>query len=705
MKQQHHVRSTDLHWRHRSVRFLLGVFLAGTMGSCTGPMVPLTATVAASSPGATTSAAGGAAPGSQPTTSTGTGSASGSIGNGSSTAKYTLPSERNFAWNPGLMSKGGIPSFKSPICNSTPLVPTGTADDSAQINAQIGRCRAGSVVQLGAGTFLMGKGQYIAINKSVVLRGAGAGSTILKNHLNVFATPTFQQAADPTPVVIIGPGRWVNPDGEARCQGLTAYQPAHMQVLSTDAVKGSTSVTVANGSIFSPGEMVLLDETSGASWQPDVAQLSTFIWASPDYAVTWQLHKPAISGLDDPLATGVTPSTANNYAGTGTGNDAACWFSRQDRPQNEIKEIATVNRNTITFTSPLTKGYRASHYAELTNYSGSNAPVQNAGIEQVTLVGGGDGAVRFESTQYSWARNIEVTEWYGEGVAIDNSFRDELRDSYIHDAAWAEPGGAGYAISLAGGSSEALIENNVVVGANKVMVVRSSGAGSVVGYNYMDHGYIATTEAWIETGLNASHMVGSHMVLFEGNQSFNMDSDTTHGNSTYNVYFRNYSTSVRSIFKSDFTGHTVDDANNVPGPANHPKRAAGAMRYSYWMTYVGNVLGQPQVTKAARGYLDDQAKAPWIPTTWLMGWNDKSPYTVDTQVAATAVRDGNWDTLLGKQTWLNESAGTLPDSLYLTGKPAFFGSNRWPWVDPTTGATYTLPAQARYSAGTPNVVH
>jgi hypothetical protein len=551
----------------------------------------------------------------------------------------------------------------------------------------------------------MGKGQYITINKGVVLRGAAAGSTILKNPLNVFATPTFQQAADPTPLVIIGPGPWVNPDGDARCRGLTAYQPAHMQVLSTDAVQGSASVTVANGSIFSPGEMVLLDETSGASWQPDVAQLSAFIWASPDYAVTWQLHKPAISGLDDPLATGVTPSTANNYAGTGTGNDAACWFSRQDRPQNEIKEIATVNGNTITFTSPLTKSYRVSHYAELTTYSASNTPVQNAGIEQVTLVGGGNGAVRFESTLYSWARNIEVTEWYGEGVAIDNSFRDELRDSYIHDAAWAEPGGAGYAISLADGSSEALIENNVVVKANKVMVARSSGAGSVVGYNYMDHGYIATTEAWIEVGLNASHMVGSHMVLFEGNQSFNIDSDTTHGNSTYNVYFRNYSASVRSIFKSDYTGNSVDDANDVPGPANRPKRAAGAMCYTYWMTYVGNVLGQPQRATKARGYVDDQARAPWRPTTWLMGWNDKAPYTVDTRVAATAIRDGNWDTLLGKQTWLNGSAGPLPDSLYLTGKPAFFGSNSWPWVDPTTGTTYTLPAQARYSAGTPNVVH
>lgn len=226
MQQRQHVTSTDLPCRHRSVAFLLGIFLAGTTGGCSNPMVHLAATLQGSSPGATKSAAGRAASDCQSTNSTSTGSAGVRTGSGSSSAKYKLPSERNFPWNPGLMSKGGIPSSKSPICNSTPLVPTGTADDSAQINATIGRCRAGSIVQLGAGTFLMGKGQYIAISKSVVLRGAGAGSTILKNPLNVFATPTLQQAADTTPLVIVGPGRWVNPDGEARCQGLTAYQPA-----------------------------------------------------------------------------------------------------------------------------------------------------------------------------------------------------------------------------------------------------------------------------------------------------------------------------------------------------------------------------------------------------------------------------------------------------------------------------------------------
>src|SRR5262249_19621554 len=151
---------------------------------------------------------------------------------------------------------------------------------------------------------------------------------------------------------IVGPGQWVNADGDARCSGPTAYQTQYMQLLSADGVQGSSSITVANGSIFSAGQMVLLDETSGASWQPDVSHISTSVWASPDYAVTWPVHNPAFSA-DDPVQTGVTPSAANNYAGAGNGSDAGCWFSRTDRPQNEIKEIASVSGNTITFTSPL----------------------------------------------------------------------------------------------------------------------------------------------------------------------------------------------------------------------------------------------------------------------------------------------------------------------------------------------------------------
>jgi hypothetical protein len=54
-----------------------------------------------------------------------------------------------------------------------------------------------------------------------------------------------------------------------------------------------------------------------------------------------------------------------------------------------------------------------------------------------------------------------------------------------------------------------------------------------------------------------------------------------------------------------------------------------------------------------------------------------------------------------------DTAHALPNSLFLTQAPAFFSAGSgytWPPVDPL-GATqfYTLPAYARYQAGTPFV--
>ena len=274
---------------------------------------------------------------------------------------------------------------------------------------------------------------------------------------------------------------------------------------------------------------------------------------------------------------------------------------------------------------------------------------------------------------------MENTAWLGEGFAIDSSFRVTIRDSYVHDAVWPVPGGGGYAISLSRGSSEVLIENTIVRRANKMMVARATRRRIGVGYNYVDDGFIRGQESWVEVGLNASHMVGAHHVLFEGNQGFNFDSDKTHGNSIYMTVFRNWLTGKRSGFTD-----------------GGPKRAAGAAFYSYWMSYVGNVLGTPGMT----GWQYESGKMN-TPAIFLLGWDDWAPYPVDARVKATALREGNFDYVTATVKW-DTPAATLPDSLYLSGKPGFFGASTWPWVDPL-GRTkvYALPAKTRYDAGAP----
>jgi hypothetical protein len=610
-----------------------------------------------------------------------------------------LPADRVTAWNPGLDSIGGIP-VRSTICAN--LIPSGV-DDTAEIQAAINACPAGQVVQLTAGTFIINTGNYLRIDKGISLRGAGPGQTILSK-TNGATQNSYFPGPNASPLIVVGPARYLSGNG-----GSTK--------LTADAVKGANSITVADPAGLSVGKLVLLDEVSGAGWQTD-PQGHGQIWAAPDWRVVWQKHNPPLGG--DDFGANVYPYTPGS---------AGQWFSRLDRPTAEWKQIESISGSTVTFTTPIHISYRTSHTAQLTYLVEPH--VIGAGIEGLTVRGGDDSNVLFISAAMSWAKNVESTAWLGNGFSFINAFRVELREFYVHDGVWPVPGGGGYAISLSNGTSEMLIENGISVRVNKVIVARSSGAGSVVGYNYMDMGYIGNQDFWIEIGLNGSHMVGPHHMLFEGNYGFNADSDKTHGNSIYHTFFRNHLRGVRAQFTDQLNGTVVNDlARNtgrqragglmaylrgvraqfidqlngtvVNDSAGNPQRAGGLMAFSYWMSFIGNVLGSPN---QMNGWLYEAA-FPNSKGVWMLGWDDVSPHPVDAKVAATAIRHGNFDYLTNTVNWDPTITNhTLPNSLYLTQKPAFFNAGSgytWPWVDPVgTPQLYRLPAKARYDAGTP----
>ena len=195
-----------------------------------------------------------------------------------------LTADRRTIWNPGLMAVGGIPQ-RATICArvNAPAFGEGAVDASAAIQSAVNGCPAGQVVQLSAGTFTVN--DFVLINKGITLRGAGAGATVLQKTngatINNFDAPNFQ------PIVVVGPNRFPR------------FNDPLSQNLTLDGPKGAYSVTVQDATGFVPGQFVLLDELSGASWQPD-RLLRGLIWASPDYRVVWQLHDPPFGG-DDPL--------------------------------------------------------------------------------------------------------------------------------------------------------------------------------------------------------------------------------------------------------------------------------------------------------------------------------------------------------------------------------------------------------------------
>ena len=567
-----------------------------------------------------------------------------------------VPVEGRTTWAPGLREPVPLRPIISATINAA-LYGNGTLEASGAIQAAIDACPIGQTVMLSAGTFLCNN--YVLLNKAVTLHGAGPGLTTLVKTNG--AKVGSYQPEEAEPIVIIGPNRWPKID-DSTSRALTANGAA-----------GALSVTVADAAGFAAGQFVLLDEddyTAGA-WRPlpdrNGQPTAARIWATD--RVVFQQHDPP-DAVDDPFPASLS------------------WFSRTGRPLCELKEIASVSGKTVTFTTPLHARYDVSKAAQLTRYV--DAHVQGAGLEELTVTGGSDGAVHLNNAAYCWLRNVEVTQWLGDGVGLFSSFRCEVCDSFIHDGVWPYPGGGGYGVSLSWATSEVLIENNAIVGSNngptgsginKVMTVKSAGAGCVVAYNYMDNGSIANYPEWCEVGINGSHMGGSHHVLFEGNQSNNYDGDNTHGNAIAMTVFRN---------------HLVGRRRDFPGQSN--ARCAGLCFGAWWHSFIGNVMGEPGQMD---GWIYDSTY-PWPDRgIYKLGYDPSHwEQAADPKVLSTALRDGNLDYVTGIEHW-DRTARVIPDSLYLDAKPAFFGAAIWPWVRPEMGITPTLgtlPARARYEA-------
>jgi hypothetical protein len=564
---------------------------------------------------------------------------------------YALPAARVTTWNPGV--PGGIPHYtKVHATLQASTYENGTSDARAAIQDVLNaagtaaaRDGIGRVVALSAGTFRISGEFYLP--SRVVLRGAGPDSTRL------IAT------GNKHPLIVIGVSLWPHP-GEAstnvtRNGGMANEtklfsHPGGTTNLAATGLKGSYSVPVENPAGFTVGQLVYLDEiTDGvrSQWNP-------------------QKHPP------------------------GAGRN---WYSRDDRPITQILEITAVNGNTITFHTPLHIDFRTAQSAQLSRFD--VPPVWFAGLEELRVSGGRNGNIQLDHAACSWVRHVESDESFGSCLSFRQSYRCTVRDSYLHDSYYYNNGGAGYGFDVTFGSSDNLIENNISIRFNKVINCRASGGGNVIAYNYMDDGAMNSEPDWIETGLQASHYPTPHFELFEGNYCFNIDGDFTEGNAIYITYFRNQASGLRRN-----TPRFLSDTRN--------RRIAAAMKGHYWYNFVGNVLGYAGMEPTPPNGWVYEGSPPWPDTpitVWRIGYWNQDWKTLDPEVGATMIRDGNYDFVTSSVHWHQTPGftGTLPNSLYLSAKPAFFGDCPWPWVDPLGSTkTFTLPAKARYDAGKPN---
>jgi hypothetical protein len=578
-----------------------------------------------------------------------------------------IPAERMTTWNPGLNAVGGIPD-RTTIYQT--LFPRGgSLDDTTAIQRALDACPRGQVVKLNAGTFNI-NGNGLHFRKSdCTLRGSGTGTL----------------GSGDGGTRLIKADRDTNRNFAVLYVGNNPSQYASSINLATDAMKGTKSVTLVDAPRVKVGDIVLVDQ---------VTDDDPRVWWGPQ-------HDPP-------------------------GGGSRRWFTRQDRSLAQMMEVAAVNGNMVTFSTPFHITFKTTNAAQLTRYE--NAPLYRVGIEDLYIYGGmggdGHGNISLSLCAYCWVKNIESHWSVGTSVGFYATFRSVLRDSYIHETPEPNPGGSGYLVGLNFGASDNLVENNVMWSGNKNIVMRATGGGNVIAYNYMDDSYGSTYPQSPEAGLNAGHYTTPHMELLEGNYSHNYKGDSFWGNSIYITVFRNWLSTLRAA-RPPLNAYSFKSGNCVFKYGDYVGRAAADVQaHSYDTNFVGNVLGMPNQKLLAYdsnscfnstevGWTYENLREPLTQNIVAM-WNIGSlqtrsgwqwvPNTYESQL-----RQGNWDWVTKSQIWYNgigakgtSSNGTpqtIPDSLYLAKKPAFFGTSPWPWVNPSNGSVATLPAKACLEQG------
>jgi len=597
-----------------------------------------------------------------------------------------VPTDRRTTWKPGIY--GGVPpddANASTFPNGVgPCTQYGDALDPGD-NIQTALNSAGAVatkasrrfVKLNAGTFSVGS--QLSIPSYVILRGT-------KGANGASPTTILDQTFTGTLVVMWGgSGTW----GTVRS-------------VSGTHTKGSTTITVDNATDFAAGDILCID----------------------------QIQDGTMAGPSNGIAVYNVPSTGNWVWLL-----SSLWYQRQDyslgagvgflfpdcedntyRPISQRVEVLSKNGNVLTIHDPNAticgSPLHVTYYntSQIYRSAGTGEVRRYAGLEDVRIYPSGTNGQRvvsFGQAAFCWAKGIEIdgttatgNTWSGRHLEIyAQSYRCEVRGCYFHGSSNYNQGGNAYGIDYQG--SECLIEDNIVRQMNKPIVAENSGGGNVIGYNYVDEAVIQSLDnSWQEAAIS-THASFCHSDLFEGNHTPNLGSDATHGNNGWLLIYRNYAT-----------------GSNSSGYANTYRRAIFSDGWNREITSVGNVLWNPAIACDYQILTPDDGvnpvfNAPDIvyllgSNAWQIGTYNKpgADYWDNGQAADLFYRHLDYDAKSAAQ-YQNPANGdtTLPNSMYLTSKPGWFGDYTWPWVDPTQSThalrVKTLPAKQRYDDGTP----
>jgi hypothetical protein len=401
--------------------------------------------------------------------------------------------------------------------------------------------------------------------------------------------------------------------------------------------KGSTSLTFSNTTGLTVGTLVLLDQINDSN---------------TDTGTVWVC-------------------TADNICSDEGGGSQGAGSGTTKRAQQQIVQVTGISGNTVNITPGIyMPNWRSS---QSPNAMWGSDVIVGAGVEDLSLdntVAASNG-FEFFGAMDSWVKNVKSYKSNRAHVLLYQSSHITIRDSYFDEN--LNHGSQCYGVEFFI-SSDILVENNIFHHVTLPIATNGTASGSVVSYNYLTGNTYTVSPTWMIAGYGL-HEGGIDNMLFEGNDGPGFIADGVHGTHHFVTAFRNY-----------FSGLE-------PGKSaqTNPVKIYAFGRY---FNFVGNVLGTDTYhTNYANG--DDGS-------IYDLGQSPGIGVPSDPLVATTLFRWGNYDTVndaprfigsevpsgLGLYSQAVPTVQTLPNSFYLSSKPAFFGSSPWPAIGPdVTGGT------------------
>ena len=561
-----------------------------------------------------------------------------------------IPAERLADWRPGVTVgvPGGIPTDRNNLIDVTKdpykADNTGATDAAAAIQKAVDDAKAKDVVYLPEGKYRLDKGIRISYKSNFTVRGAGMGKTILLMYPGTGPYPAFDIGS------CASGADWDYGDRQKISIGGSPKRGA------TELSIGDTKVLDAypNGGIGMPVQLSLKNDNKLPVMAP----------------AHWEYLRKQMVRITAKTATTVTISPGLLF----------------DLPDSLAPLMRPCGR-----------------WVEFT------------GIEDLTIDGDNTKApigIRIDAAYACWLKNVAVLNITNYHVAL-GAIQCEIRGCWMAKRKGAGSNGAGILF----GGSNCLIEDNVLIEQFPHMEVNGAG-GNVLAYNACyDSSIFQGDFGLLGCSIDTNHGAQSSFNLYEGNVAQRFQSDGYHGSSSQDTAFRNWfhATSDKTqlfwicVDLNRFT-RNYNIVGNVLGHKDYTWSYDNADNGFGYETHFIYVLGMPNM---GNGGFNGQTAQPSKGKNWADwdkmlaappggGPGPNGFQELDLDVKATTLLLGNYnycdkgvresESLKGKQ---------LPASLYLTGKPKWFGDLAWPPFGPDTDFEKNkIPAQVRYEAMT-----